>query len=211
VTEVGDPHDMKGAAAFQERLEPVCNECVVLYGVAVPEYENGTALSAVGIIYNHHITAVNRGRAERHAICPGSAKLPSKSPGMFISGGTDKEIEMFVSANGCTKTGYYTSDKDKFDVFAEFMNYRPEAQNVYLVLEYEYLPGKPAGYLNTQSLTLSAGDRDCGDTLTPIKDKKYSVASKEWASPAEGYILNMRGHETDGYERTSLPRMSFEY
>jgi hypothetical protein len=201
VTEIADHHDMKGAAGFQERLEPVCDECVVLYAVAAPQYENGTALSAAGgSIFNHHITTVNRGRAERHAICPGSAKLPSKSPGMFISGGTDKEVDMFTNVDGSSKTGYYTSAKDKIDVFAEFMNYRPEAQNVYLAIEYEYLPGKPTGYLNSQSLVLSAGDRDCGDTLTKILDKKYSITSKEWSSPADGYVLNMRGHEHDGYE-----------
>src|ERR1700742_2747117 len=143
MTEVSDQHDMKGAAAFQERLEPICDECMVLYGVAIPEFENGTALSAVGgSIYNHHIGTVNRGRAERHAMCPGSPILPPKQPGAFIPGGTDKDVEMFTNTDGTSKTGYYTSSKDKIDVFAEFMNYQPQAQNVYLVIEYEYLPGK---------------------------------------------------------------------
>lgn len=127
MADVGDPRDSKGAAGFQERLEPLCDECMVLYGVAIPEFENGTALSALGgSIFNHHITTVNRGRAERHAICPG----------------TDKEVEMFTSANGNAKTGYYTSAKDKIDVVTEFMNYRPEARNVYLVIDYEYLKVK---------------------------------------------------------------------
>jgi hypothetical protein len=190
-------HNIKGAVSIEERLEPVCTECMVLFGGAVPQFANGTSLGETTTIYNHHVFTLNHARRERHATCPGDAVQAPKYPGIFIGGGTEREAQVYTSPDGTLKSGYhFNAATDKVDVIAEFMNYRPPGQNIYLSFEYEYLLGKPAGYQNAVSLILSASN--CKDSPKNIQEKKYTLQSKEWIAPADGILINVRGHLHDG-------------
>jgi hypothetical protein len=194
-----DIEDATGAAAIVERIESLCGgDCTILSGGAIPEFVNGTALSEVGgSIYNHHIFGTNRNKLARTHLCPGDQTPEPKTPGIFIGGGTDQEYLIHTSADGKFKSGYELSATDKIDLVGEFMNYRPESQKINIAIDVEYLPGKPEGYLNSQTIPFSAAAA-CENTRFNVPTKQFSTESKEWAMPIDGYILNVRGHQHDG-------------
>jgi hypothetical protein len=197
---LSDKEDVFGAISLVERIESFCGgECTVLSGGAVPEFENGTALSEVGgSIYNHHIFATNQGRYSPDHICPGQTKPARRSPGIMIGGGTDQEYQLYTSPDGSFKSGFEVRKTDKIDLVGEFMNYRTQSQNIILALDFEYLPGKPEGYLHSEPLAFSAAPCSINRTDFHVPTKQYSTTSKEWIMPVDGYIVSIRGHEHDG-------------
>jgi hypothetical protein len=182
-----------------ERIESICGgDCTILGGGAVPEFDNGTAISDAGMsIYNHHIFATNRDRERYGYICPGQAPTQEKRPETFIGGGTDKEYMLHTSPDGIVKSGYEVKQSDRIDLAGEFMNYRQQGQKIIIAIDFEYLPGRPEGYLNTNTITLSAA-AGCKNVAFNVPTKQYSTESKEWIMPIDGYITTVRGHEHDG-------------
>jgi hypothetical protein len=61
-----------------------------------------------------------------------------------------------TSPDGKVKSGYAIKSTDRLDLFAEFMNYRTESARINIAFDFEYIPGKPEGYLNSQSIMFSA-------------------------------------------------------
>jgi hypothetical protein len=194
--------DKFGAISIVDRIESLCGgDCTILGGGAVPEFENGTAISTVGgSIYNHHIFATNRGRYTYDHVCPGATQPDPKGPSVFIGGGTDREYQLHTSPDGTFKSGYELKQTDKTDLVAEFMNYREQSQKIMLTLDFEYLPGKPEGWFNTYPLILMANPCNMSSFHPPTK--QYSTTSQGWPMPVDGYIISIRGHEHDGYAPT---------
>jgi hypothetical protein len=190
--------DAMGALAIVDQIDNFCDgACTILWGGAVPYFENGTAISeAGGSIYNHHIFAINRGRSVPDHICPGDPIKSSLTADAFIGGGTDREYAIFTSANGALKSGYEVKKTDRIDLVAEFMNYRPQSQNIHIALDFEYLPGKQEGFLNAQTVLLSA--TRCNETAFNVPGKQYSTSSGDWIVPTDASIIAARGHQHDG-------------
>jgi hypothetical protein len=161
-----DPKDIKGAFSFTTNVAPMCTDCMVLRGGAVLEYANGTKASIADGIYNHHVVTNNYGKKERGVTCPGSIAIP-KTAGLFIGGGNEHGDLLYTSEDGNFKSGYYIKPIDTFDMEGEFMNYNTAPQTIYVVLDFEYLPGKPEGYLDAHSLTLSVAP--CNETAFKLQ------------------------------------------
>jgi hypothetical protein len=191
-----DPKDVKGAFSFATNLDPICSDCMVLRGGAVLEFANGTHASIADGIYNHHVITNNYGKKEHSVTCPGSSVSIPKSAGLFIAAGNDHGDQLYTSEDGSFKSGYYIKPTDTFDMEGEFMNYNAAPQTIYVVIDFEYLPGKPEGYLDAHSLTLSVAP--CNETAFKLPRPQYSKTSQGWTVPADGYIVNIRGHEHDG-------------
>lgn len=195
-----DEADAFGSLSFLGRLSDFCGgECIVLKGSGIPEYENGTAVTALGqSIYNHQVFGINVDDLQPKHVCPGSPHADSKKATTFIGGGTNTEFYQYSTSNLTMKTGYEVKKGDRIDLQMELMNYRLEPQNVFLALDVEYLPGKNEGYLSTKTIEFVATPCDQNFFFNP-SSKKFSTTSKEWIAPTNGVIINIRGHEHDGY------------
>jgi len=198
-----DPNDKIGAIAIAGRIESLCGgDCSILWGVGIPEFENGTAVSSVGgSIYNHHVFALNRDRLVSSHICPGDTSPSRKGPDAVINSQTDQEISNYTSTDASIKTGYAIKATDKVDLLAEFMNYRATSAKVVIAFDLEYIPGKPEKYLNTQGMMFSA--LPCNQTGFNVPTKQYSISSNTWIVPVDLTLINARGHQHDGYEPLS--------
>ena len=190
--------DASGSLAVVDKIETFCGgACSVLWGGAVPYFENGTAISEVGgSIYNHHIFTVNRGRNVPDHICPGDSAKMGMVADPFIGGGTDQEYMLFTSPDGSFKSGYELKATDRVDLVAEFMNYRPQSQRIHITVDFEYLPGKQDGLLNAQTLALSAAS--CNQMAFNVPSKQYTTTSEDWIVPVDATIISARGHQHDG-------------
>lgn len=69
---------------------------------------------------------------------------------VFVGAGAEGTENVFAANSTTVKTGYYVQKQDKMLLQAEVVNYDPMAKDVYLSLEYEYIPhiGKEEGWLD---------------------------------------------------------------
>jgi hypothetical protein len=71
---------------------------------------------------------------------------------IFIGKGNEGDATRFSALNNTViKSGYWSGLKDKIGQTAEVVNYKNEAQNVYLTMDYEYssfLGASLKGYLD---------------------------------------------------------------
>jgi hypothetical protein len=191
-----DPRDKKGALSMMKFVDSVCTDCTVLTNSLTLEYENGTHASINTGIYNHHTAIYNVNKKERLITCPGAKFQMPKVAGAFVGGTSDDGYGLYTNGDGTTKAGYYIAPNDKFYVSSETMNYATQSQTIYFTVEAEYIPGKPPGYLDTQILVLSAAP--CAEVIFNPTSPKYTMKSANWQVPADGIVVNMRGHLHDG-------------
>jgi hypothetical protein len=186
--------DKVGAIVIDNAIESLCGgDCSILWGLGIPEFENGTAITAAGgSIYNHHVFATNRDRLVSGHICPGDSTPPEKFADSVINSQNDQEITTYTSSDGKVKTGYSIKSTDRLSLLAELMNYRKESARVNIAFDIEYMPGKPEGYLNTQGMMFTASP--CNQTGFNVPTKQYTVTSNEWIVPVDLTLLNARGH-----------------
>jgi len=147
-------------------------------------------------VYNHHVFALNRDRLVSAHICPGDSASSSmmKAADTVINSQTDKEVTLYT--DGKVLSGKTIRSTDRLDLLAEFMNYRTESARINVAFDFEYMPGTPEGYLNTQSIMFSA--TPCDQTAFNVPAKQYSISSNEWIVPVDLTLINARGHQHDG-------------
>ena len=68
---------------------------------------------------------------------------------VFIGQGDEGSAMSFTSKNSPIKSGFWIGDKDKFNVMSEAINYDTVAKDMYISVEYEYIPmpSPPEGVL----------------------------------------------------------------
>jgi hypothetical protein len=71
----------------------------------------------------------------------------------------------------------------------QLINYKPTAQEVYVVAEFEYIPQLKAGFLDA---TLSNLVPNCARLETFLQKNVESFVSADYTVPQDGYILNTR-------------------
>ena len=72
----------------------------------------------------------------------GLGKMGIFTPGIsvFIGQGDEGSAMAFTAKNSPIKSGFWIGDKDKFNVMSEAINYDNVAKDMYISMEYEYLP-----------------------------------------------------------------------
>jgi hypothetical protein len=64
--------------------------------------------------------------------------MPSIS--VFIGQGDEGSAMTFAAKHSPIKSGFWIGDKDKFNVMSEVINYENAPKDVYITMEYEYIP-----------------------------------------------------------------------
>jgi len=185
----------------------ICNDCTALYAQARITMEDGSPAGISTGVYEHHVLILDSGRKPIPGPVPGlrgvsMARIPMSS---FVGQGSEGGANIFAVKNSPIKTGFLIGKDDKFIISAELVNYKPKPTNIYLELEYEYLPGHPAGYidavtfaLNLQNTTLSSNGNPGNIGFKPPTDRAHTYASIEFPVTKPGYILYMYPHLHDG-------------
>lgn len=71
-----------------------------------------------------------------------SALVPKMS--VFVGQGDEGTATSFFAKDSSVKTGYFIGTKDTFSMLAEVVNYEKKEQEVYVTIDYEYIPNVPA-------------------------------------------------------------------
>jgi hypothetical protein len=148
-----DPNSFSMAARVEDGI---CKNCTILRATAQLTNEVGKGLSIGSGLYLHHIIVASRGG---DAPPPGTfgrcAQKPGVKPSYDVSKipGLNRGMGSMLLAQAIENfTTWYTTGDGKFDsgfhagsnpyiLSAEVVNYKPEEQNVYISVDYDYVPG----------------------------------------------------------------------
>ncbi|KAF1985247.1 hypothetical protein K402DRAFT_464570 [Aulographum hederae CBS 113979] len=117
---------------------------------------------------------------------------------VFVGKGGEDSAEVFAaSPGGPIKSGFYIGQQDKFAFTMEAVNYDDFEKDLYLSLDYEYLPGKAPGLLQVGKMTLDT--EGCGSmAFHPPASGPITYKSPDFMVGGHGYIINFSPHMHDG-------------
>jgi hypothetical protein len=174
-----------------------CSDCLVTFIHAGLEFEDGSVANADKNVWMHHMDLflMGGGRADLACGVPFGMEL------MFADGNERKPIVF----GDKSKAGYYIRSGDQFQLVTELMNMAQKPQTAYITITFEYIPGKPKGFMNSRLLWMDVVG--CGkktSEIAPINDKEFVFHTKTWTSDRSGPMLSFAGHEHDGGSNVEL-------
>ena len=87
---------------------------------------------------------------------------------------------------------------------AELVNYRKEPQQVYVTVDYEYIPTPEDTPADTAISLFSVTGCNFPDYHRDINQKIYNMTSAAITMPKDGFIMNAKGHLHDGGDHIIL-------
>jgi hypothetical protein len=94
------------------------------------------------------------------------------------------------------RSGAYVAKGDTFQFSSEIINYDPVDKDIYLTLDFEWVPGKVN---SLHDVGMGAVNLDCGTfAFQPPKDKPVTYTGAKWTMTQDGYFVNFTPHLHDG-------------
>ena len=152
---------------FSTGLAGICTECVILAAAGKVSDANGDPLGIEKGVYTHHIVLFDLGRPP--VVLPLSPQCHKGSDATSGQGGlaalsgisissipsmmsiiADQDPLVFASKDNQQKSGFFVRKNDRVTSSMEVINYDKVDKEIYLSLDYEFVPGSmPTGYLDT--------------------------------------------------------------
>jgi hypothetical protein len=136
--------------------------------------------------------------------CSGLASIPMPGmgglPDMLFVQGVENFTTWYTAPDGSMNSGYYAPN-DGWGMIMEVINYKPEKRNVYISMEYDYVPGRPealakVSYVSVTGCLMPGPNTPVGGFR--VKKGKTTIEGKDMPVTEDGTILSMRGHMHDG-------------
>lgn len=124
--------------------------------------------------------------------CPSSTSQPSYPLSVFAGLSEYQEAYEYTSRYGDIDSGYYLPRGWALFLTSELVNYRSIPKNVYIVLDMEYKPGKPAFFASPEILSLDT----CSGVDTVLKgasgQTRFETKSNNITIAYDGYLMGLR-------------------
>jgi hypothetical protein len=199
--------DPKGQAGMSTISKGLCGGtgqgCTVLSARYSLEYADGKVATPETGVYIHHFVSFDVSKTAQNPIgqCGGGkGSLPMAE---FADRGEDSgdTATTFVHADRSVPGGFHMGGNDKLMLQYDLVNYENTSKQLYIVLDYEYLPGI-VGKDRTATLKTVQG---CGVGGPKINTNGPSVTEgKPMPVLADGTIIWARGHLHSGGEKMIL-------
>jgi hypothetical protein len=204
---------------INQPINGFCSNCTVSWGKAMLYSADGKRATVNEDVYEHHVVITELGKVRGGGLpfyfCKGQAGLLGKLPASgFIVSGNDEAKNIFTPKNGTQffKSGYKIGSRSFQFLQAELINYKHTAQQVYVVLEYEYKQHKTdpkrdravAGIADTAVSLFSVTGCQPPDYQPDPTKSQYESRIDPLPIPTDGWILNSKGHLHDGGDHIEL-------
>ncbi|KAF2405524.1 hypothetical protein EJ06DRAFT_545987 [Trichodelitschia bisporula] len=202
--------------AFGAKLSGLCKDCTVLFAEADIANKDGSRADVGTGIYTHHIIMVDYGRkmidnpvlphcgtTGATGISPTTAQwlqnnLMPKASVFIGGGGSGGSGGQFAVKGSDVKSGFHIAEKDSMLFTTELVNYDNWDKEIYLRLDYEYLTGKPQGYLDVGIGAIDVDGCTASLEFHPPSDRAITIKSPVWEVIADGYLVRITPHLHDG-------------
>jgi len=206
---IGDS-TLGGQSFFGTITKGLCNnmngkkqDCTMLAGRVGVMWSDGRQADPSNGIYIHHILSSDVTKKEKpwFSNCNTPTRASMNVNGLtggtgFLSTGEDSAAEqaMFTDTAGALNTGYHIKSTDRFNFWAQLVNYNKAPAKVYVTYDIEWVPGIVGQEAKT--IVVSA---TCGAGLIRMSQAgSANTTSGKFYIMEDGRILGGRGHIHDG-------------
>ncbi|KAF2431323.1 hypothetical protein EJ08DRAFT_182973 [Tothia fuscella] len=181
-----------------EALKP-CSDCTLKYAKASLTFPDGTSANYLNGAYLHHLTMAVVGPGREDLACPGGTMRIPKNMERMLAFHNDRN-ETFFGVTGTDEMGFYLGKDDKMDLELMLKNEINVPKDVVFSIEWEFIPGRPAGWGDVKGLWMDAAP--CSAMMSDISPPKgktqFTLTGPTWTSTVNGRLLNTVGHMHDG-------------
>ncbi|TLD34863.1 hypothetical protein E2P81_ATG05028 [Venturia nashicola] len=193
-------------------LKGLPDNAAILSGRLDTVFEDGSKADIAKGIYIHHLLVADVGKTTApFAFCPnghnqkdviawGASHVVESIGAGLIQSGNDQvgTPNVYAATSGNIKSAFMTGWDDAFALEAEIVNYNMDNTTVYFTMEAEFLPGKPAEYLDASTVIFSATGCAKPAYYPPPNTKQYNLTSEGFKMTSDGWVINSKGHLHDG-------------
>lgn len=204
-----------GSAFFGSVAQGLCNnngkdppqDCTMLagrVGVMWADGSNRIADPSTGI-YIHHILSSNVNKRETpwFSNCNNPTRASMNVNGItggsgFLSTGEDSAADQvrWTDENAIFDTGYHVKATDRFNYWAQIVNYNKQPAKIYVTFDTEWVPGLVGQDTKTIVVSATCG----GGRIKMSTEGATNTTSGKFYMMEDGRIIGARGHIHDGGE-----------
>jgi hypothetical protein len=166
------------------------------------QYADGTEATGPAV-YLHHAALINNGPEAKDGTCGRPAY------DLFFSTGNERSTIIYNNPNATQQAGLYVYPSDNFLLQSEIVNNELDEKQIWIYMNFEYIPGKPPGQQQTKVVWLSAASAPCerkvdlnallagverklgSGEMYPPNDKAFTLKSQPWISPWNGNFVTL--------------------
>jgi hypothetical protein len=167
-------------------MKKPCTECSLITMQAGLEYANGSLAEPSNGGWLHHIVMVASGAGRKDTAC----SMPIER---FFSSGNEKTPTAFGDViEKKVKSAFPIKPTDGFSAELELMNMIDVPLDVWITIDYEYMPGPPKpDWKIAKALWLDVTNCGISSVRVPAGKQQFKYASKPWTSTYDGEMLGV--------------------
>jgi len=180
----------------------LCKDCTILKGRVGLAFKDGSTANVAKGVYIHHVVSTDMTKTSKPFVnsCSGRSAGFGALGSKFMGTGDDQaNIPVwYTSPDGKHNGGYHLGAADTIVMNIDLVNANTQAKEVYLTVDYEYLPGKVGS--DTRDVLLSA--TGCGEPSIKISTSgPTNTTSGKYTFVEDGTIVFAKGHLHAGGEK----------
>jgi len=190
--------------SFMGMAKAIPGDISVLRASTKIKFEDGKDVSVADGIYNHHtaFTSMTKKMPKPWECASTSEAKEALADASTVTAVAEEGgISNYAGIDGTFNSGYYVEKDPKILYSGELINYTNQTKTVYIVTDFDYVEGRPAGRMDTGIVVLSVTQCTPGSTpmlRPPPGQNKYNYQSNVFKVTQDGYLLMRRGHLHDG-------------
>jgi hypothetical protein len=168
-----------------------CSSCGLIAAQAGLEYANGSVADNSNGAWLHHVVLITGGAGHVDGTCPGMG-VGMIGERTFSSGNERTPTAFGDILTNKVKSAFPLAPGDVFSAQLELMNLNTVVKNVYLTIDFEYVPGGlPKGFKRARAMWLDV--TNCGiSSVNPPRGKmNFKLSSKKWTVGYQGETLGV--------------------
>jgi hypothetical protein len=184
-------------------------DVLLLDGIVEIQSEKFKRVTLDENIYTHHFLAYDMSKPQKPSFtCEGGRSIKYVPvPGTVILGGAAEDAEAHYGTTAAAapgkRTGYHVKKNSMVVMNIDIVNYNKEDMIVYAAADIEYIPGRPAEYLDASPVFVPVTACDPknfipGIVQMPTGQSKWSLKSEGIIAAEDSILFLFRGHMHDG-------------
>jgi hypothetical protein len=182
-------------------------DIVLLDSIVEMQDEKFKRVTLAENFYTHHFLVYDFGKPQRPSFACTSGRSPKyvPVPASVVMGSAAEDAETHYATPTVLgkKTGYYIKKESPIMMNIDIVNSNKDDMNVYASADMEYIPGKPAEYLDVSPVFVPVTACDAGFGLPgivqmPKGQTKFGLKSDGIIAGEDSILFLFRGHMHDG-------------
>jgi hypothetical protein len=185
----GEAGTMSSIATMMQK--PCSGKCNLVTAQAGLEYANGSVADNSNGAWLHHVVLITGGTGHSDGTCPGMG-VGMIGERTFSSGNERTPTAFGDVIKNNVHSAFPITPSDVLSAQLELMNLNTVVKNVYLTIDFEYIPGElPAGFKRARAMWLDVTNCGISSVIPPRGRMAFKLSSKKWTVGYNGQMLGV--------------------